>query len=90
MNHPVTQDKKKQTGTENIHWNLDDLYKSIDDPSIQADLRGGEKAAEVFVRNYKGNIDKLDPDGLKKAYKELEGLLSPLSMSMPITLLICW
>ncbi len=40
-------------------WNLTDLYTSLSDPQVKADLARVEKDAQAFERNYKGKLAEL-------------------------------
>jgi oligoendopeptidase F len=40
-----------------IHWDLSDLYQSIDDPKIEKDKEGLTKLVDQFIKNYKGKIN---------------------------------
>lgn len=66
---------KEKTGAENVHWDLSDLYKSIDDPALKRDKENVIKQAEDFASSYKGNVADLDEKGMKQALQEYEQLL---------------
>jgi oligoendopeptidase F len=40
-------------------WNLTDLYASIDDPKVQADLAKGEAEALAFEKDFKGKLEEI-------------------------------
>ncbi|MCH8566798.1 MAG: M3 family oligoendopeptidase [Balneolales bacterium] len=72
---------KKVTGSESIKWNLDDLYKSTDDPALKEDKLKIVEMAESFSSKYKGEIDLLSPSELKDAlaaYEEIYDLMSKI------------
>ncbi len=59
-----------------IRWDLSDLYRSIDDPQIEADLASAETQAADFEKKYKTLFEKKPHDnislaGLMKDYKEI-------------------
>ncbi len=58
-------------------WNLSDLYASISDPKIEAQLTKCKRQAELFQKTYKGQLSKLakDPAALKKVIKAYETLV---------------
>src|SRR5262249_55015858 len=60
-----------------VVWNLADLYASVDDPRLKADLEAAHERARTFEAAYRGQIDT--PTGppaalLLKALTELEDL----------------
>ncbi|MFH2012236.1 MAG: M3 family oligoendopeptidase [Pseudomonadota bacterium] len=65
-------DKKLQT--ENIIWNLTDLYKGIEDPLIKEDLEKLRRGISNFSKEYRGRVKDLDPEVLFTAVYSLEGL----------------
>lgn len=57
-------------------WDLTLLYKSVDDPQIEKDLKIGEKEYDLFVKKYKDNKSYLkDTRILLEACKEYEKLM---------------
>lgn len=71
----MSEADKKKTGAENIHWDLSDLYRSVDDPALKNDKEQLKKLADNFAESYKGKVASLDAAGLKKALREYEELL---------------
>lgn len=69
---------KQKTGAENVHWDLSDLYKSIDDPALKSDKKKVQKQAEDFASSYKGKIAELDEEGMKQALQNYEQLLETI------------
>lgn len=60
-----------------IAWNLGDLYDSVADPRIDADLQAALARAQAFEAAYRGKIAALDGGGattLLTAVQELESL----------------
>ncbi len=55
-------------------WNLDDLYKGIEDPKIQQDLETSQKAALEFSKKYETKVGTLSAEALAKAIQEYESL----------------
>ncbi|MDH4098970.1 MAG: M3 family oligoendopeptidase [Nitrospirota bacterium] len=55
-------------------WNLDDLYRSLDDPAIETDLAEALRRAEGFEKAFRGRITdaSIAPDTLHEALGELE------------------
>jgi len=50
-------------------WDLSDLYSSISDKKINADLKKIAKNCENFVENYQNKIDKISAKNLLQAIK---------------------
>jgi len=64
-----------------VAWDLSDLYKSIDDPSIEHDMQAAKERAAAFETMYRGKIAALtanDAPMLLKAVAELESLYEVL------------
>ena len=71
----MSEKNKKKTGAEEIHWDLSDLYKSIDDPQLEQDRETVLEKADEFAETYKGRITELDSGQFKKALQEYEDIL---------------
>jgi len=69
---------EKQTGAENIRWDLSDLFSAIDDAQIQKTLSWTIAEAKNFVKTYKGRITTLTSAELLAAFQKMEALLSGL------------
>lgn len=78
MSQADIADKPKETGAENVRWDLKELYGSVNDPKIEEDLKKAQKLSEEFVEKYKNIISDLSVENLKKAFEDLEALLAPL------------
>ena len=59
-----------------VHWNLGDLFSSMDDPRIEQDINVLKKRAEIFAEKYRGKINspQLDAATLAEALKEYEAI----------------
>jgi oligoendopeptidase F len=60
-----------------IRWNLDDLYRGVDDPRLAADLTEALRRAQAFEQAYRGQINTAagpTPEQLQTALAELENL----------------
>ena len=66
---------KQKTGAEDIHWDLSDLYESIDDPALERDKQKVQQQAEDFSSEYKGKVAELNEEGMKQALQDYEQLL---------------
>jgi oligoendopeptidase F len=60
------------TGAEDVAWDLSDLYASIDDPRIDADVAASEADAAAFRAHHHGKVATLDAAGLAAAADERE------------------
>ena len=74
----MTTNKSKQRSIKDITWDLNDLYTSETDPLIEQHLNQTRKQARVFNKTYKTKIKTLSDKKLLNAFKELEGILTPL------------
>jgi oligoendopeptidase F len=77
MSDKLTIDQKVN-GSENIRWDLTDLFNGIDDPKINESLALSSDRAVAFTRKYKNNIKDLTPIDLNHAYTELIEVLEPI------------
>lgn len=69
----------KQLATENVIWNLTDLYQGINDPEIDRDLESlGQEAGDIR-RRYEGKVADLDSGELYNLISSLEKLSSGLT-----------
>jgi len=66
---------EKKTGAENIHWDLSDLYNSIEDPDLQADKKRVFELANSFADKYRGKVSELDEERMKQALQDYEELI---------------
>jgi oligoendopeptidase F len=61
-----------ETGAEQARWDLTELYRSPDDPAIEATLGEALEFAREFERRYRGRIAQLGPDEFSAMMQELE------------------
>lgn len=66
---------KEKTGAEEVQWDLSDLYKSIDDPTLENDKKKVVEQAKEFASRYKGNVAQLDEEQMKQALGDYEKLI---------------
>ena len=64
-----------------VKWNLDDLYKSIEDPKVEETLNTTLKRAKDFAQKYRGKIDSdtLTAETLLSSIKEYEDIVEEMS-----------
>ena len=59
------------TGAEGVRWSLADLFKSPDDPAIEATLARDLARAKEFETQYKGKVATLEPKPFAAMMREL-------------------
>jgi oligoendopeptidase F len=59
------------TGAETVRWDLSDLFKSPDDPKIEATLTDALQRAKAFESKYKGKVATLEPKPFAAMMREL-------------------
>ncbi len=69
-----TEDLNTTLGTENVLWNLSDLYTGEDDPALEKDIVFCREEAEAIHGKYYKTIEKLDGFGLFELVRRLEQL----------------
>jgi len=75
-------------GGELPSWNLDDLYKGVGDPALDADLVAADGAAAAFNAAHAGRLAGLSGDALAAAIAEYERLEEILGRAMSFASLI--
>lgn len=70
----MTDNINEQLGTSEIFWNLNDLYKAIDDPQIEQDITACEKEAKKLREQFAGKVEELTDDKLLDLVTRLEKL----------------
>src|SRR5579859_6322048 len=60
------------TGAETVRWDLSDLFKSPDDPKIEATLADTLQRARDFESKHKGKVATIDPKPFAAMMRELE------------------
>jgi oligoendopeptidase F len=69
---------QKINGSENIRWDLTDLFNGIDDPKINESLALSGDRAVAFMQKYKNNVKDLTPLDLNHAYTQLIEIFEPI------------
>ena len=69
---------QKVNGSENIRWDLTDLFNGPDDPKINESLALSGDRAVAFKRKYRKKINNLTPIDLNHAYTELIEVFEPI------------
>jgi len=71
---------KKQTGAEQVDWDLSDLYTSEED--LLQDLQTADDLADSFAARYQGRVSELDVSELAGALRAFEAILDRLGGAM--------
>ena len=69
----------KQLDTENVIWNLSDLYSNTSDPQITKDFEFCEKEAENLRDKYSGRLAELSVEDFQELIERYENLDSVLT-----------
>ena len=69
---------QKVTGSENIRWDLTDLFIGADDPKINESLALSSDRAVAFKHKYKSKVSDLTTLDLNHAYTELIEVFEPI------------
>jgi len=65
---------EKQTGAEDVLWDLSVFYSGIDDPQIETDLEEMRHLVEDFDHRYRGQVAKMTAAQFVAAYEALEAI----------------
>ncbi len=65
--------------TQQITWNLSELFPSITDPKIQQAITQATAKANEFEKTYRGKISKLTADGLLRCLQDMEAFQKSFS-----------
>ncbi len=68
----------RQTGAEDVIWDLSVFYDGADDPRIDEDMKSLEADVAAFAERYRGNVATLSAAELAAAMTEREQLLDRL------------
>jgi oligoendopeptidase F len=61
-----------QTGAEEVHWDLSDLYRGDAKDAIEADLSQAQELASKFEISYRGKVAELDAGAMADALRRVE------------------
>ncbi len=64
------------TGAEQIHWDLSDLYDSVEDAQLKKDQQKLQKLTRQFADRFKGKVAGLDAEAFKDALNKYEEILN--------------
>ncbi len=70
----MSEDINAVFGTGNVIWNLEDLYREINDPKIQEDMDWCLKEARHIREGFAGKLSSLEPEGLFQLVQRIERL----------------
>lgn len=69
---------EQQTGAETVVWDLSPLYKSVDDPAIDRDMKALRERTDQFAKTYRGRVGDLDAEEMVDALKEAESIFDTM------------
>lgn len=72
MTAPETENEARQTGAENVFWDLSIFYNSFDDPRIEQDMQRVQTLADEYAAAYKGRVASLTPAEMVTAMEKSE------------------
>lgn len=61
----------RQTGAENVFWDLSTQYTGRDDPQFQQDIQQTQQLADTFAQTYRGKLADLDAEEWRQAFEDL-------------------
>lgn len=70
------------TGAEDVEWDLSDLYAGPDDPKLEAEIAGAERAATAFRERYREAVAGLGAADLAAAIAEREEIESAVDRAL--------
>lgn len=70
------------TGAEDVAWDLSDLYAGPDDPKLEGEVGGAERAAAAFRERYYEAVASLAPSELAAAIAEREHIESAIDRAL--------
>lgn len=70
----VEKAAEKQTGAEEIFWDLSVYYAAPDDPKIDEDLAQIDSMVDEFVQDYRGKVAELEAEEIGEAYEHIEAI----------------
>lgn len=71
----MTTETKPTSSADGVTWDLTDLYATVDDPKIEADLKSADDRAAAFEKAYRGKLTGLDAGAVAAAVDELQGIV---------------
>jgi len=70
------------TGAEEVEWDLSDLYASPDDPKLEDEIAGAERAATAFRERHNEAVASLSASDLAEAIAEREEIESAVDRAL--------
>jgi oligoendopeptidase F len=67
------------TATNQITWDLTELFPSITDPKVDQAIVDAKATADLFEKTYRGKIANLSPEGLLRCLRDIEAFESKFS-----------
>jgi len=66
--------EQRQTGAENVLWDLSVFYAGLNDPQIEADMARTHALADAFAAEYRGRVAALDAEEMRDAIEKQEAI----------------
>ena len=64
-----------KSGSENVRWDLSDLYTGPEDPAINTDLDKADELARTLSESYRGRLERLSAGELESFLRSYEAIL---------------
>jgi oligoendopeptidase F len=71
----MTTEATPTSSADGVVWDLTDLYDTVDDPRIEADLKSADDRAAAFEKDYRDKLTGLDAPALAAAVDELQAIV---------------
>ncbi len=71
----MTTETTPTSSADGVAWDLTDLYATVEDPKIDADLQAADDRAATFEQDYRGKLTGLDAPALATAVEELQEIV---------------
>ena len=65
--------------TQQVTWNLTELFSSITDPKVDQAITEAAATANAFEKTYRGKIASLSANGLLKCFQDIEAFEAKFS-----------
>ena len=66
--------QERQTGAEEVVWDLSVFYQCLDDPQIEADIARLSEMVDQFQARYRGQLAKMSAADFVRAYQAMEAI----------------
>ena len=66
--------QERQTGAENVVWDLSVFYQSLDDPQMEADIARLNEMVDAFQARWRGKVAAMNAADFVSAYEAMEAI----------------